>query len=327
MLIVLDDELDLLRQMHPLDQAVFYYLAERVDFETGMIGQSRRVSYGGMAYDLSEHKAERRSRESLRAVTSKQVENSISRLVNAGLLSRQSKSGFNQSLLLVRVFWVHFWGKGNCVQKADGSADGSVLGVLLGVMSKLSTNKNNNIEIKRPNITEAIDEPDGSAVGTTSITQHTTYREGEFSMTLDWQHSEDELAMVLHRAGFSVDKVDRAWIAEWVAFWALEKNQGRRYSQHGWTSKLAMAMVDYLRDPGLYERRRGIVRPPEGWQGKAKASGVPEWARLPRDDEELTPWAQRHGYGAADIGWTYLQYRNVLRQAAEVRLKQWRQLS
>jgi hypothetical protein len=315
MLIVLPGELEILREMQPLDRDVFNYLAERVDFETGMIGRSRKVSYGGMAYDLSEHEAERRRRESLRTVTSKQVENSIARLVNAGLLSRLSKSGFNQSLLLVRVFWVAALGKGTCAQKPDGSQ----LGVLLGALNKLSSNKNNNIESNSQSSQEARRE----AVGTTSITQQQQQADEKFTMRLDWQPTADEFEVLLFRAGKRMDAVQQEWVAEFVAYWFGEGK--RQYSQREWTARLAMRVVDLLRDPGRFERERG------GQQAKlpptSSRSGLPEWARIPRNDDDLTPWAMRHGYGAADVGWNWLQYRGALQCAVEARLKQWRQLS
>jgi hypothetical protein len=315
MLIVLPGELEILREMQPLDRDVFNYLAERVDFETGMIGRSRKVSYGSMAYDLSEHEAERRRRESLRTVTSKQVENSIGRLVNAGLLSRLSKSGFNQSLLLVRVFWVAALGKGTCAQKPDGSQ----LGVLLGVLNKLSSNKNNNIESNSQSSQEARRE----AVGTTSITQQQQQADEKFTMRLDWQPTAGEFEVLLFRAGKRMDAVQQEWVAEFVAYWFGEGK--RQYSQREWTARLAMRVVDLLRDPGRFERERG------GQQAKlpptSSRSGLPEWARIPRNDDDLTPWAMRHGYGAADIGWNWLQYRGALQCAVEARLKQWRQLS
>jgi hypothetical protein len=326
MLMVLSDELEILRSMQPLDNSVFHYLAERVDFETGLIGQARKVSYGGMAYDLSEHDTERRRRESIRTVTSKQVENSINRLVNAGLLSRQSKSGFNQSLLMVRVFWADLLGKGYCDQKADGSADGSQLGVLLSVLSKFNISNFNKLQETEQK--EKTIEPcaDGKAVGTTSITQHTTYRDGEFSMTMDWQPTVDEFEAMLLRCGFSLKQVDSVWVTEFVGFWSLDKNRGRRYSQRDWTHKLAMAMLDYLRNPGLYERRRGNAKP-AGKTAGSVAQGRPEWAMMPREDEYLQGWASRHGYPAADVGWSYQQYRNVLRTKVEIRLAKWRRLS
>jgi hypothetical protein len=324
MLIVLDDELEAMRSMQPLDQAVFHYLAERVDFETGLIGQSRRVSFGGMAFDLSEHETERRRRDSVRAVTSKQIENSVARLVNAGLLSRQSKSGFNQSLLLVRVFWVSALGKCHCVQKADGSAVGSQLGVLLGVLNKLSVNKNNNIEAKQENEREAMCEPVGSAVGTTSFTHQQQQGDEKFLMRLDWQPTAEEFEMALFRAGKRIDAVRQEWIAEFVTYWFAEGK--RRYSQREWTARLAMRMVDFLRDPALFDRVRGsqAAKSAPGAAGKA---GRPEWARIPVDDEQLQSWAVRHGYGEAEPWMSYLQYRNVLRNKVENKLTEFRRLS
>lgn len=143
-------------------------------------------------------------------------------------------------------------------------------------------------------------------------------------MTMDWQPTQDEFTMIMHRAGYSLEKVDKLWIREFIDHWASEGK--RHHSQAGWTKRLAYRMIDYLRSPGLYDRLHGIdkagVNP-----GKKQSGGLPEWARMPRDDEELPQWAQANGYGQAPVGVSYLQFRNLLRCKVEQRLTEFRRLS
>jgi hypothetical protein len=315
MLIVLPDELEALRSMQPLDRDVFYYLVERVDYETGTIGVSRRVSYGGMAYDLTEYDIERRSRDRVRTVTSKQVENCINRLINAGLLERHSQSGMRQNLLLVRVFWAAAVGKGNCAKKPDGR----LLGELLGVIKKLSTNTINELQQKEPSSWEAKFE----AVGTTSNIQQ-QQQEAAFLMFSDWTPTQDEFEMSLFRAGYSADKVNLLWMSEFVDHW---RSEGRtRQTQAQWTKKLAYKVIAYLRDPGMFDRLHGVNQPARSG-GQAKAANLPEWAVPPKEDHLLNGWMRKHGYGDGPPGFAFYQMRQWLQSAIEGRLKEWRKLS
>jgi len=50
-------------------------------------------------------------------------------------------------------------------------------------------------------------------------------------------------------------------------------------------------------------------------------SGVPDWARLPRKDDELERWAVKHQYPMPPRGMqTYREYRALLRNHIERRL-------
>jgi len=312
MLIILPDELDILRDMQPLDRDVFYYLAERMDYETGVIGRSRRVSYGGMAYDLTEHDKERRRVETLRDVTSKQIQNSINRLVRNGLLDRQSTRGVGNYLVLVRIFWASMLGMGYCVQKPDGRQMGS----LMGVLNKIFINNNNSLELDKQTRWEAKTEPDGI----TSIKEHQYSEFEKFSMRRDWIPSVDEVEHYVSLAGFSTDSIDPVWVQEFVRYWC--GYPGRHYTQHEWTHRLITRLLDYLRKPGYFEGLRGIRDEP----AKPTKQKLPEWATPPRDDEKLNAWMRKHGYGDGPAGLSYHQTRDWLRCAIESRLKQWRQL-
>jgi hypothetical protein len=315
MLIVLPGELEILREMQPLDRDVFNYLAERMDIQTGVTGVSRRVSYGGMAFDLSEHDGERRCPETLRKLTIDQVRNAVRRLVRQGVLRAMSEKGKGNDLVLMRVFWVDCLGLGSCVQKADASSMPDQMTRVIGFLHS----KINEIQSDKQSRCQAKTRPDAI----TSITHQQQQADERFVMSLDWQPSADEFEMMLFRAGKRVDAVQSEWVAEFVAYWFGEGK--RQYTQREWTARLAMRVVDLLRDPGRFERERGGQR--DKSPSTAPRAGLPEWARIPRNDDDLTPWAMRHGYGAADIGWNWLQYRGALQCAVEARLKQWRQLS
>jgi len=311
MLIILDEELDLLSEMQPIDRDLFNYLAERVDYKTGTIGVSRRISYGGMSRDLSESQTERRRPDSLRCVTSKQVENSTNRLIIAGLLERRSKSGFNQPLMLVRVFWAAAVGKGNCAKKPDGSQ----LGVLMGVLNNLNANINNNLQEKTQTSWEQKPKP----VGTTSNIQQQQYSGDEFFMNPEWTPSSDEYEMILLRAGYRVDKVPALWVREFIDHWSCDKS--RKYTQAQWTKRLAYKMIGYLRDPGLFDRLHGVGE--KSRQAVANPQ-YPEWARVPNDDPSLVPFMRKHGYGDPPPGVDYRQARALLKRKVDLRLSEWK---
>jgi hypothetical protein len=316
MLIVLPVELDILREMQPLDRDVFHYLAERMDIQTGVTGVSRRVSYGGIAFDLSEREGERRSPETLRKLSIDQVRNAVRRLVKRGILRGLSEKGKGNDLVLMRIFWVDCLGLGSCVQKADAS---SLPDQMATVVSFLHS-KINSLQSDNASSCQAKTRPDAI----TSITHQQQQADVKFTMSLDWRPTADEFEAMLFRAGKRVDAVQDEWVAEFVAYWFGEGK--RQYSQREWTARLAMRVVDLLRDPGRFARERGGQQVSRSTAQPSRA-GLPEWAKIPRNDDDLTSWAMRHGYGAADIGWSWLQYRGALQCAVEARLKQWRQLS
>lgn len=71
----------------------------------------------------------------------------------------------------------------------------------------------------------------------------------------------------------------------------------------------------FIPDPTTYLNQ-------ERWNDDLTAKpGKPEWANIPRDDNDLWPWAKQHGYsnpGNLD----YYQYRQKLHREVEARLNQ-----
>lgn len=58
----------------------------------------------------------------------------------------------------------------------------------------------------------------------------------------------------------------------------------------------------------------------EARENKDQKKDSPEWAKIPRDNDDLAPWAKKHGYPAPRHE-TYPQYRAKLQNAVELRLK------
>lgn len=307
MLIVFPDELAILRGMQPLDRDVFNYLAERVDFDTGVVGEARRVSYGGMAFDLSEPDQARRAKGKLLKLTSRQVRNSVARLVDAGLLDRLSKKGVNCDLVVRRFFWAKALDVSSSVQNPDGRQMADRLFKLAGLFSL----NNKELDVKEDFRRQGDNVSDG-------ITSLQLLQQGDverFVMFLEWQPSQDELDMIFHRAGVDKSKIKPEWVSEFVAHWWGE---GKRcYNQREWTARFGAKMVDFLRNPARFDELRGMrsIKPVS-----AGAEHYPDYARIPRDDALLVPWMRRHGYGDPLPGHDYRQARAHLQRAVDARL-------
>jgi len=323
----LTEETDILRDMRPLDRDVFHYLMDRMDFKTGVIGKIVRISYGGIAYDLSEDRVARRKSESLMTYDKDNIRRSVNRLIQAGLLRTESSKGWRESLILVRVFYERLLGLGHCAKNPDATTDVIDMPLQIIAQVKFLYNIFNNIDTEKKSKEQVVKNPDATADDITLNTINQPYTAEKFSMRLDWRPTADEYDSIIRLSGFSPDQVNPVWIAEFLSYWADPERRGRLESQYYWTRKLAMQVLKYLRHPGLFEQEQGIRQQAERSNNNPKSMGRPEWARIPIDDEQLQPWAARHGYGAADIGWNYQQYRNMLRAKVEARLKQWRQLS
>lgn len=312
MLLVLPDELVILRDMRPLDRDIFNYLAERVDFKTGIIGRSRRVSYGGMAFDLSERDTARRIKSTLFTVTHDQVRNSVKRLINQCLLASLSKQGEKCDLILKRVYFADLLSLHDSVKNPVAS---QLPEQLTRLICLLSLNNNKIDEIRLSSEQGRI-----SSVAITSLHQH-QQADDRFLMTMDWQPSEIEMAMVLQRAGgFTMAKVQPEWVAEFVSFWWGE---GKRLcNQREWTAKLSMQIVSYLRNPDRFEVLHGISKKSDKTSSTANSEHLPVWAKPPRDDGLLVSWMHNHAYGDPAPGLNYKDARAFLQRAINIRLEQ-----
>ena len=317
MLLLLPNELDILREMRPLDRDVFNYLSERVDYDTGIIGLSRRVSYGGMALDLSERDVARRVKETLIKVSSREVRSSVIRLVNAGLLSSMSAKGFHHDLVLSRCFFVELLSADKSVKNPVGITVGRQLAFIAGKFNN-DNNVLNEYDESRCNSV-------GSSVGITSIQHTTTTRareEKQFSMVLDWQPDKEVMEKILSLSGFLLAAVKREWVNEFVTYWFTQPDKAMSNQQ--WTVKLARLVVDYLAHPGLYEKRHGVEVSNTVNTSGLKNIALPDWAKVPKDDNQLVPWMKYFGYGDPPIGMDYRQTRLYVQRQIEIKLKEWK---
>lgn len=307
MLLVFDEELDILRDMQPLDRDAFNYLADRVCFETGIVGIPRRVSYGGMALDLSERDQARRSKDKLLKLSTSQIQNAVKRLVSAGLLDRLSGKTRGSDLVLRRIFWVKALDQDSSKLNPDAR---QMLGRLSKVMHvfKLSNNDlhdANKLSCQSKAVSDA----------TTLKEQQQQGNVDNFVMFLEWRASDDELAMIFRRAGVDQSKIKPEWVSEFIAYWWGEGK--RAYNQREWTQRYAAKMVAYLRDPGRFDALHSMGA---GKQRIAGAEHYPDYARPPRDDAQLVSWMAKHGYGMPLLGHSYQQARAHLRGSIEKRL-------
>ncbi|MCK9622226.1 MAG: DnaT-like ssDNA-binding domain-containing protein [Methylobacter sp.] len=308
MLVVLPDELEILRDMQRLDRDVFYYLAHRTDFDTGVIGSVTKISYGGMALDLSERDQPGRDKSNLHKVTSKQIENCVSRLVASGLLVRESRSGFHSPLLLKRFFWESVWGLGSCDQKQVGSR----LGVQLGAFSRFLFNRIKSFNVNLDSGRESY----SLEVGTTSNNIIINNKGDEYSMFLDWQPM-SELETILTMSGYQIAKVDPAWIPSFKAYWW--QRQERKYTDRGWTQKLALWLV------GEFRNSTAKAQPVKKNTGHLPGYGpLPERFKIPREDDHLVSWMRKWGYGEPQQGISYQQLRNQLRAVITNKIEDWK---
>ncbi len=303
------DEYENLRNMQVIDREVFFYLCQRTDKETGFIGIKTRVSRSGIALDLSERPEPGRGVRPLWVITSDQVKDSILRLVKAGLLRPHSEAKKKSALVVSRVFFEKWLQRDRSVKKEVPQRFPDKL----PESESEIINANNKLEEYKP---------PASPVGTgevprTRYISSTTTDGGQFSMTLDWQPTESELRAILFRAvggQTSVEALDPAWIADFVAYWS--SNIGRQYSQSQWTMRFAQDVIRYVRDPEFAARKFGGAGSAAKGEKRAVDVGsksLPDWARLPKSDDELIGWSRRHGYGDADSGDGWQEFRAKLK--------------
>jgi hypothetical protein len=213
----------------------------------------------------------------------------------------------------------------NSAKNEDGSVVGSAVGSVYAQLMKLFYIENNGIESIVINSNSSDSSAVGSVVGTTSNISTTTGTEKPFAMSIDWQPSENELRMILFRSVGSkhkIEDIDARWLGEFVGYWF--SMTGRMMTQRQWTAKYAANVVRYFSDPTLVARKFGAVGggmsagKPAAYDANSRS--LPDWARLPRGDEELVGWAKRFGFGEAKEGHGFIEFRADLRRKINARL-------
>ncbi len=312
---LLSEEMELLRAMQVIDREVFYYLCQRTNHDNGVIGGVCKVSYGGIAFDLSE-KIEPGRKSNLWAVSSDDVRNSVRRLIKAGLLESSSHKGKMKKLMLHRVFFIEYLLGCNSVKNEVTSR----LPVRLTVTNNINPIKNSELRsLDGQAYQSKLDE-----VTITLLQQHQQENEIKseaFIMTLDWQPTGEDLNMILFRAfgnRYKIDDIDLAWVSEFVGYWYSQEN--RQYTQRQWTVKFGAKVVDYFRRPELFDKLRGVRDSSKGVYVEGNSHSLPAWARPPNSDNALIGWMNQHGYGDAPPGFDYQQTRGWLRRRIDQRV-------
>lgn len=308
------DEYNIVCQMQVVDREVFFYLAQRTD-SRGFIGKKCRVSYGGMALDLSERDSPGR-RTSLWIVTSNDIRNSVRRLISAGILRCESVSSRTNQLILSRVFFANSSNEDRSVQKQ----------VTRRLPDRLPGHENNNVT----NINNIDDvkeigyQTNKREVTTTNIHQlHHRSDETIFVMSGKWLPDEQRLRVSLFNvfgSKFTIGDIDPMWVEEFRLYWEA---RGIKLSQAAWMKKFTQLIIIYLQIPGEFERRHG-VRKRDYQNGSThverSSKQLPEWARPPRDDDALLNWMRKHGFGDGPAGVSVDGTRGWLRRQIDLRM-------
>lgn len=314
-MLVLPDEYNIVSQMQVIDREVFFYLAQRTDKHSGLVGDRCHVSYGGMALDLSERMSPGR-RSSLIVFSSTDIRNSVQRLVEVGLLRRESGDRKGCRLMLVRVFFEQW-------RQRDRSEQKQVSRRLVGGCHDVSSVNNLKNNILPKDKDDRLRKYSGEVSTTSNNLLLHQGTEKEFSMRLDWKPNESDLQTILMMAGgasYALDKVDQAWVTNFITYWWGRSD--RKLSERQWVYKLAVEIIEYFRKPGLFERRRGsrVLDEKEQQYVEKNSRSLPQWARPPRDDGALVGWMQANGYGDAPQGYDYQQTRGWLRREIDKRM-------
>lgn len=312
------EEYEILRNMQVVDREVFYYLEQRMDRKTGEIGRVVPVSKGGIALDLSERTTPGK-RRACWVISSVDVKNSLRRLCDVGLLESLSESGFSQSLVVARVFFVKWLNRDKSEQKqvTPEVTHRSPLDICENTneISGLHDVNLKTIKQVNPEVTPTI------YINTST----TTDAEKPFAMSINWQPSENELRALLFMSVGSkhkIEDIDPRWLGEFVGYWF--SMPGRLMTQRQWTAKYAANVIRYFSDHDLVARKfgGGVSGVTVGKQAAfdANARSLPDFARLPRSDEELIGWSKRFGYGDPDPGDGWPEFRSKLKQKINRRL-------
>ena len=309
---VICEEYDIVCQMQVIDREVFFYLAQRTDHETGLVGDKCRVSRSGIALDLSE-RMEPGRRRACWVINSSDVKDSLRRLCNAGLLSALAESKKGETLRFARVFFVDWLQWRQSVKK-------QVPQQVPQRFPEHALEINNDINQLELNKQTGSPEVPQQVPRTINITTTTSEPEKQFAMSLEWSPNETELRAMLFRSvgsKYKIEDIKPEWLADFVSYWHV--HPGRQYTQSQWTNKFFQNVVLYFRDPAFVARKFGGG---QSGSGSANKSTLPDWARLPKNDSDLVSWAKRNGFGEADSGDGFAEFRAKLQRKINQRLSE-----
>ena len=313
--------------LHALDSDVFYYLCAKTDWKTGRIGERSAVSYARIAIALNED-IPRKPTRLLRRVKRKCVNNSVQRLIKAGLLASLSVSDAEQKRLMVeRLFWSE-------MLQADSSStnpDNRQLANLMQTLMRHKSFNNNDLAQEKNPVSDVSFSLDGTY-------QYNNISNGEidqkFSMRLAWKADKRYVDRFLQACGFSGTQIKKIWFGKYVQYWSTQPAVQR--TQREWSTHFANHMQGYLLRPDYFEEvngmlennrdrnrnrdtattRRSIRRPYRAQQASKKAGylSVP----MLSDGAQLQRWAVANGLQPAPAGADTTAYYRLLCQQVEI---------
>jgi hypothetical protein len=315
---LMPEEYEILRNMQVIDREVFYYLEQRMDRKTAVIGKAVKVSRSGIALDLSE-RSEPGRRRAVWVINASDVKDSLRRLCKAGLL-RSETAAESAVLVFVRVFFEGWLLRDKSVQK---QVPRQVPQGFPGIDSEI-VNNNKALEVTKPENNQELPRQVPPTIYITSTT--TDEFEKPVAMSIDWQPLETDLRALLFRSGgskYKIEDIDQRWLGEFVGYWFSMPN--RLMTPRQWTAKFASSVIRYFSDPDLVARKFGAATcgVAVGQQAAVEANhrALPDFAKLPRDDNALVTWSLRHGYGDPDPGDGWAEFRAKLKQKINRRLQ------
>ncbi len=293
--------------MHALDSDVFQYLSSKTDWATGLIGERSAVSYARIALALTED-IPRKAKGSQRQVTRKGVQNSVQRLIKAGLLRSESVSEEEQKcLLLRRVYWLALLKPQNAEKNPDSRQ-------LVGLIHELAKHKLFNNSHLEENNTSA-DNASYPTGGTYKGISIPNAESDTFHLTLTWQYDQNLVELFLQAAGFTTSQIKQVWFGKYVQHWS---QQTIHRTQEEWSMHFANHMQSYLLRPHFFEQVNGMLdyKLPQA-KTKTKASRsrrqltgltVPNIS----DGSQLQAWAVAHRLPVSAVGLDTVGYYRFL---------------
>ncbi len=308
--------------MHALDNDVFQYLCSKTDWATGQIGERSAISYARTALELTED-IPRKPKRSLRKVTRKCVQNSVQRLIKAGLFVSESVSELEQNcLLLRRVFWAALLRVDDVTKNPDSRQ-------LTGFIHQFSKNSRlNNSDLNEyKKSANAVSYPSGG-IYNKNVINITNAADKKFKMTLFWQADAKFVENFLQASGFSSQQIKQVWFGKYVQYWSL---RDIRRTQSEWSAHYANHMQSYLLRPQFFEQVNGMLaedmpnfnaQTSTNAKVKVNRRTKPKQGRalhVPNisDGTQLQAWAVTHGLPPSPVGFDTAAYRRFLCREVE----------
>jgi hypothetical protein len=294
---------------------VFYYLCAKTDWKTGRIGERSAVSYARIAIALKED-IPRNPTRLLRRVTRKCVQNSVRRLIKAGLLIRLSVNDLEQKRLVVERF---FWCEMLQADMSSTNPDNRQLSLLMKTMMQLKAFSNNSLE-KEENPESIAKLPPEGTYQYKNISN--CKNDQKFSMTLTWKTDKRYVDRFLQASGFSGSQIKKIWFGKYVQYWSTKPDVQR--TQREWSSHFANHMQSYLLRPHYFEEVNGMLENTNDHNAKTKpirrpyrtkkASKKAHYLSVPMlsDGSQLQAWAIANGLQTAPAGADTTAYYRLL---------------